>query len=88
MTFGQPRGGDKLFAGDIGHVQRMVYSADTATSLPFASLGYRHGGQRWQISRKGQVCRGGNWRDLSPVALPPGTGWPDHSVDNYVRMLQ
>lgn len=86
-TFGAPRCGNGTFVKilDERSVYRVVFAFDIAPSYPKRKLGYRHGGERWKLSRNGVLRRGGNWRDR--FHAPVATGILDHRVSNYVDGL-
>lgn len=87
-TFGAPRCGNEAFAKllEDRRVYRVVFGFDIAPSYPHRKLRYRHGGERWQLSRSGALQRGGNWRDR--FHAPVATGILDHRVSNYVDGLK
>ncbi len=82
-TFGAPRAGNKAFAAGLAgkNVYRFVHGLDIAPSYPHPLLGYRHGGERWQLGSDGALNLGGGWRDL--FHFPVATGVLDHRVANY-----
>lgn len=87
-TFGAPRCGNKAFAKMLEDraVYRIVFGFDIAPSYPTRKLSYRHGGERWRLSRNGSLRRGGHWRDR--FHAPVVTGILDHRVSNYVHGLR
>jgi hypothetical protein len=52
---------------------------------PHPLLGYRHGGERWQLGSDGRLNKGGGWRDL--LHFPVAKGVLDHRVANYCDSL-
>ena len=87
-TFGAPRFGNKnlanLFEGKRHY--RIVYEQDVAPSFPSPAWGYRHVGERWQLSKDGSLVQGQEWRDL--IHFPIAKGFLDHRVGNYVTHLK
>jgi len=77
-TFGAPRAGNGVFARALGDraLYRVVYGSDIAPSYPHPLLGYRHGGERWQLKANGKLAKGGGWRDK--FHFPVATGVLDH----------
>jgi predicted lipase len=86
-TFGAPRAGNSKFAEGLAgkNVHRVVYGLDIAPSYPHPLLGYRHGGERWQLDSDGALTQSGAWCDL--FHFPVAKGVLDHRVTNYADGL-
>lgn len=85
-TFGAPRFGNKAFAKQIEtrNVFRVVHESDIAPSYPHKWLGYRHAGQRWQLSREGGYSRiDGDTKDF--YHYPYLQGKADHKPIQYLE---
>jgi alpha-beta hydrolase superfamily lysophospholipase len=88
-TFGSPRVGNGAFAREVRYLFRLVHEDDIAPKFPFF-LGYRHGGEAWHLSRRGEISRGveGLRQWLIPVTRQGiVAGIADHAVSSYRRGL-
>lgn len=85
-TFGAPRTGDRRFTHLMKsrRLYRVVHAADIAPSWPHRLLGYRHAGERWQLSSGGVYSRPtGWWHDF--FHYPYLEGKSDHPPHEYLQ---
>ncbi len=88
-SFGAPRVGNKVFAGALGDLYRVVHAADLAPRYPLP-FGYRHGGQVWHLGADGGLSRGlpRGWHLRLPLTLRGLVkAVLDHRVGEYARKL-
>jgi len=94
-TFGSPRVGDEEFSNIFNHLYdtyRFVNNNDVVTRIPLA--GYDHIGSLRHFTTGGKMLiEPGNWRvELDRVwgrmRWAPMDGIKDHSMDNYVRLIE
>jgi hypothetical protein len=88
-TFGAPRVGNAAFAASLRHVFRIVHADDIAPKYPLP-LGYRHGGEAWQLTGDGTLVRDTSMWDQVIVPFTGkgiAKGVLDHRVGEYARKL-
>ena len=87
-TFGAPRFGNKAFAKmmEKESLYRVVHARDIAPSYPHSFLGYRHAGERWQLSSDGGFAKiDGKSKDF--WHYPYIQGQEDHKPINYLNAI-
>ena len=88
-TFGAPRPGDRAFWRSVRcPVYRFHHAWDIAPTWPPYLTGYRQGGERWKITRRGKVKqrRAFPW-ELSPLPVGP-LRVLDHGIGEYRLKLK
>ena len=90
VTFGAPKGGDKVFVRRHSHLPlvRYVHGRDIAPKHPRPWQDYSHGGSYVHIDRDGKR-RARTWGLWDEVILPFGlsAGAWDHRIEEYVAKL-
>lgn len=101
-TFGSPRVGDWIFARALNRfvglkIYRHENNNDVVPRVPPALFGYRHAGERFYLTERGQVIGSPHWWTVLKDRLwgrlrdfgKPGTdGTKDHGIARYCRALE
>jgi len=89
ITFGQPKTGDKIFAGDLSkyygeNYMRFVNYVDIVPRVP-EGFDYAHGGTLYLFDEKGNVSSPADQGGSSIFDLSEDIS--DHSIDEYIAKL-